>query len=363
MTGQIASLAIGFPPATVGLFVAVFVAALGVDLLLHRRGEDVSVGNAAAWSAAWVALSLGFYAWLRHHHGAEAADLFLTGYVLEKTLSVDNLMVFLVVFRYFGLRTGVQHRVLHYGILGAVVFRAVFVALGSGALLAIGPWAELAFGALVAWGAVKMLREGGDDDDEGEPDYDGMPLVRVFRRFFPVLPHLVGSKFFVGRAEAEAAMAAAASPSTTEAAEGDAAANRAALEPGVTRWMTPAFVCLLVIEGSDVMFSVDSVPAVIAVTREPFLIYAAMIFAVLGLRSLYFLLAALTRYLVHLEKAVIGVLFFIAAKMFYGAVPHLVGWRPPFVVTPGASLAVVMVLLTSGLVASVVFPEKPTHGG
>jgi tellurite resistance protein TerC len=335
---------LGFPTDTVALFAGAFVFSLLVDLFQHRRHARVTAANAAGWSVFWVALSLGFYGWIRYRHGEHYASMFLTGYVLEKTLSVDNLMVFIAVFEFFKIHSGLQHRILYYGILGAIVFRAIFVGLGSGILIAVGPWAEIVFGLTVAWAAVKMLRSGKDEGEEKEPDYEHMGLVRFFRRLYPVFPSLVGAQFFIDRHEAERAAAKHVPPIT--------------LEPGVKRWMTPAFVCLLVVEGSDVLFAFDSVPAVIAVTKEPLLVYTAMIFAVLGLRSLYFLLLILTRYLVHLEKAVIVVLFFIAAKMLLGASEHLLHMKAPFEVTPTGSLVVVLGVLTLGVLASFVWPGE-----
>lgn len=343
-----------FPPETVALFATVFAFSLVLDLFQHRDHKEVTLKNAGTWSVFWIATSLAFYGWLRWHHGGEPgredwASLFLTGYVLEKTLSVDNLVVFIAIFRYFRIPSGSQHRILYWGILGAIVFRAVFVGVGTGMLAVMGPWAEIIFGAFVAWAAVQMLRKG-DDDGDGVPDYESMPLVRLFKRVFPVYPRLVGADFFIDRATA--VRLAAADPSVTLAA-------------GVQRWMTPAFVCLLVVEGSDVMFSVDSVPAVIAVSKEPLIIYTAMIFAVLGLRSLYFVVEALTKYMAQLEKAVIFVLFFIALKMFVGAGEHIlhakVPWWSDLTVATQAnySMYVVLGMLGCGIVASLIWPGKP----
>lgn len=340
-----------FPPETVALFAVVFAFSLFMDLFQHRGQKEVSWQNAAGWSVFWIATSFAFYGWLVWHHGDDHptwGSLFLTGYVLEKTLSVDNLMVFIAIFRYFRIQSGLQHRILYWGILGAIVFRALFVGVGTGLLAVMGPWAEILFGLFVAWAAVQMLRSG-DDDGDGEPDYESMPLVRWAKKAFPVFPKLVGDRFFVDRAEAE--RIAATDPSITLAA-------------GVKRWMTPAFVCLLVVEGSDVMFSVDSVPAVIAVTKEPLIVYTAMIFAVLGLRSLYFVVEALTKYMAHIEKAVIFVLFFIALKMFVGAAEHLfhleVPWWSalPTTVQANYSMYFVLGILGVGVVASFLFPEK-----
>jgi tellurite resistance protein TerC len=351
---------IGFPLDTTLLFVGVFIASLITDLVQHRSQKEVTVKNAAVWSVFWIALSLAFYGWVYVRHGAENASLFLAGYVLEKTLSVDNLMVFIAVFKFFQIRSGLQHRILYYGILGAIVFRAIFVGVGAAAPAALETYVlerfgeeipvqrgvELLFGAFIFGAAWKMIRGG---DDEGEADAGAAQQstwpVRLLRWMFkgvaPYFPHLVGDRFFATRAEAEPV----------------ARQHGITLAEGAKRFMTPAFVCLLVIEGSDVMFSFDSVPAVIAVTREPLLVYTAMIFAVLGLRSLYFILAALTKYLAHLEKAVIAVLFFIAFKMFYAAIPHLFHWKVPFEITPNLSLVIVLGTLGAGVLASFVWPE------
>jgi tellurite resistance protein TerC len=340
-----------FPLPTVAIFVGAFIFSLVMDLVQHKDHKPVTVKNAAGWSIFWVALSLSFAGWLKWYHADDHPgwfSLFITGYVLEKTLSVDNLMVFIAIFRYFKIKSGLQHRILYFGILGAIGFRALFVGVGSGLLAVAGPWAEVIFGAFVLWAAVQMVR--GGDDDEAEPDYSAMPLVKFFERFFPIYPHLSGVSFFVGRGEAEAL--AKRDPSFKVPA-------------GVTRWMTPAFLALLVVEGSDVMFSVDSVPAVIAVSKDPLIIYTSMIFAVLGLRSLYFIVEALTRFLSQLERAVIGVLFFIGVKMLLGAAQHLFHFKVPWwgYLSEGeqanASLVFVLSMLTLGVVASLIFPGEP----
>jgi tellurite resistance protein TerC len=335
-----------FPPLTVAIFVAIFVFSVVVDLIQHREHKEVTARNAAGWTLFWIAVALGFAGWLAVYHGEDHPDwasLFLAGYVLEETLSIDNLVVFIAVFRYFNIRSGIQHRILYMGILGAIVFRALFVAVGTGLLRLMGPYAELIFGGFVLWAGLQMLRAAMTHDEHAdeEPDYASQPLVRVFQRVFPVFPKLVGARFFLDRAEAEAA------------------ARDAGIElpPNAKRFMTPAFVCLLVIEGTDVMFAVDSVPAVLAITREPLVVYTAMMFAVLGLRSLYFIVEILTDRLVHLEKAVIGVLFFIGVKMLVGAAAHWGVTMPWWGALSereqaNASLAVVLGVLAAGVVAS-----------
>jgi len=334
-----------YPLDTIAIFSVAFVFSLVMDLFQHKEHKEVTIRNAAGWSIFWVALSLGFWGWVNYRHGTEWGSMFLTGYVLEKTLSIDNLMVFIAIFKFFRIESGLQHRILYWGILGAIVFRFIFVAIGTSFLKMAGPWALLVFGLFVAWAGIQMLR-GGDDDDK-EPDYHLMPIVKFFKRFYPVFPKLVGDRFFVDHAEAE----------VIAKKEGLTIMEKAA------RYMTPAFVCLLVVEGSDVLFAFDSVPAVIAVTQEPLLVYTAMIFAILGLRSLYFILVVLTKYLAHLEKAIIYVLFYIAAKMFIEAWHKFyeggyIGWELPIHIDPTVSMFIVLGMLGLGVLASFIWPHK-----
>lgn len=305
-------------------FGAIIFTALIVDLHAHKADKAVSMGNAALWSAFWVALSLGFAGYVGASHGVDDAYLFLAGYTLEKALSVDNLFVFIAIFSAFSIKDEFQHRVLYYGILGALVMRVVFVALGTTFLMLFDKWALTAFGLFVLWSAWKMWQQSREENHEIE-DYSQHWAVRLTRRFIPVHPQLVGHSFFVKMG-------------------------------GIWR-CTPLFLCLAVIEIADVMFAFDSVPAVIAVTRDPFLVYTSNIFAILGLRSLYFLLAGANRYLVHLVKAVIAVLAFIGVKMLLDVaeVIHL----PPLV-----SLSIVLGLLLLGIAASFIWPagEKAPEG-
>ena len=342
---------LGFPVNTVAIFIFAFVFSVIVDLMQHRNAEEISFKSSVVWSIFWIALSLAFYGWVRLEHGQACGNLFLTGYVLEKTLSVDNLMVFIAVFKYFNIKDVLQHRILYLGILGAIVFRGVFVAAGS-LLLHFEGWAELIFGGFVAWAGYMML--GGEDEEEEEPDYEQMWLVDFFRRFYPIFPALVQDRFFLSKEEAE----------DFARTEKESTGNVINFKEGALQYMTPAFVCLLVIEGSDVLFAFDSVPAVIAVTHEPLLVFSAMIFAILGLRSLYFVLVALTKYLVHIETAVIFVLFFIAGKMFLHAYEKLQAKTftslPEFHldVSPTLSLYIVLGMLALGVVASLIWPAE-----
>ncbi|VWC08502.1 tellurium resistance protein TerC [Burkholderia lata] len=330
---------IGFPPLTMAVFVGLALAALLLDMVTHRDDKPITLARASIWSIFWVAISLAFAGFLYVQHGAEVASLFLTGYALEKVLSVDNLFVFMAIFAWFKVPDGLRHRILYWGIIGAIVFRGVFVVIGTG-LLAFGPWVEIAFALIVAWTAVMMLK-GGDDDDE-EKDYSQHLACRLAKKLFPVWPRLHGHNFFVSRKTLEA--------------EGRTAGNDKSLAAKGNLFATPLFLCLVVIEVSDVLFAFDSVPAVIAVSREPLIVYSAMLFAILGLRTLYFVLEALKRYVVHLEKAVVVLLFFIAAKLGLNATEHL--FHHGISISPNTSLLIVLIVLAIGILASVIFPKK-----
>jgi len=306
---------IGYSPWEVIPFIVIVFAALWIDLCAHKKDEPVSLKNAVTWSFIWVLVSVGFAGYIYQNHGAEKASLFLSGYLLEKSLSVDNLFVFMAIFASFSVKDEYQHRILYFGILGALALRFIFVAAGT-SLLLFGEWVLLLFGALVLWSAWQMYNAGGDDGEEIE-DYTDHWSVRIAKKFFRVHPHRVGHNFF-----------------TTQNSQ---------------LHVTPLFLCLVAVEISDVMFAFDSVPAVIAITQEPFLVYTSNIFAILGLRSMYFLLAAAKRYLCHLEKAVIGILVFIGVKMIVGFFG--------FHISPNISLVVVLLGLTIGVVASIAYPE------
>lgn len=332
----------GFPLETIVIFCAVIGFSLYVDLHAHRQHTEISIKDATLWSLFWIGLALAFYGYLWARFGKNWADLYLTGYVLEKTLSVDNLMVFMAIFSSFAIKGVLQHRILYWGILGALVFRAIFVVIGTSLLLA-SAWVGFLFAALVAWSGWKMLTARGSADDI--EDYSQHWSVRIAERGIPIFPRLHLDKFFLTRAVVR---------DLQEADPSIKLARDAAV------FATPAFLCLIAIETSDIMFAFDSVPAVIAITQEPLLVYAAMIFAILGLRSLYFILAALTKYLVHLEKAVIGLLFFIAAKLALQSWNHTLG-DTGIHIPANVSLLIVLATLALGVIASLVFPAKAKY--
>ena len=269
--------------------------------------------------------------------GSETMSLYFAGYILEKSLSVDNLFVMMAIFSWFKIPEIYRHRVLYFGIIGAVIFRLVFVAVGT-SLLGISPWMEFVFATMVAYSTIMMMKKG--DDSEEIEDYSNHLAYRAVYRFFPVLPRLLGHSFFVKNSEISAQISAD---------------EKAKLQNQISKlnakWIaTPLFLCLCVIELSDVMFAFDSVPAVIAVSREPLIVYSAMIFAILGLRTLYFVLEALKDYLVYLEKAVIALLFFIAAKLALNASAHI--FHHGFEISAQVSLWIILGILSIGVLAS-----------
>ena len=302
----------------VGIFCVIVVAALLVDLFAHKSDEAISMKNAAIWSVVWVTLGLSFAVYIAMTHSTEQSFLYLSGYLLEKSLSVDNLFVFMAIFSSFAVRDEYQHRVLYYGIIGALILRLIFVAAGAALLNVFNNWALTAFGLFVLWSAWKMWQESRKPDHHIE-DYSNHWAVSAAKKIMPVSTSLDGHNFFTKISG---------------------------------RWhMTPLFLCLVTVEIADVMFAFDSVPAIIAITQEPFLVYTSNIFAILGLRSMYFLLAAAKRYLCHLEKAVIAILAFIGIKMLVQVLGNV--HMPPMV-----SLAVVVGLLAAGVIGSLVFPDK-----
>ena len=292
------------------VFIVFAVAAFAIDFFAHKKDEKISLKQAVFWSVFWIAVSVAFGGYLYFARGSETMSLYFAGYILEKSLSVDNLFVMMAIFSWFKIPEIYRHRVLYFGIIGAVIFRLVFVAVGT-SLLGISPWMEFVFATMVAYSTIMMMKKG--DDGEEIEDYSNHLAYRAVYRFFPVFPRLLGHDFFVRNQEISAQISAD---------------EKAKLQNQISKlnakWIaTPLFLCLCVIELSDVMFAFDSVPAVIAVSKDPLIVYSAMIFAILGLRTLYFVLEALKDYLAYLEKVVIALLFFIAAKLALNASAHI----------------------------------------
>jgi tellurite resistance protein TerC len=296
-------------------FTAGVLVVLAVDLgVFHRDAHAVSVREAAAWCAVWVTLALAFNAGLYLYAGGQVALEFLTGYLVEYSLSVDNIFVFLLVLRYFAVPPAYQHRVLFYGILGAFVCRAVFIALG--AVLMQFHWVVLGFGVFLIITGVNMARGSGDAVD---PERN--LLLRMLRRWLPVTPRFRGSRFVVrenGRLMA-----------------------------------TPLLVTLLVLEATDVVFAVDSVPAIFGLTSEPFIVFTSNVFAILGLRSMYFMLGGAVERFHHLRYGLALVLVFVGLKMVW--LDSAFGGRFPI----GWSLGIIAALLAASVISSEIHRRRP----
>ena len=278
---------------------------LAIDLFAHRRAHVVGVREAAAWSGVWVALGLGFGAIVWWAWGAEFAAQYFAGYVIEKSLAVDNVFVFAIIFGYFAVPREYQHRVLFYGVLGALMFRAVFIAAGS-VLIASFAWILYVFGAFLVATGIRMARHRNETIDP-----ERSIVLLVFRRLIPVTDNYHDQKFLVKQAG---------------------------------RWMaTPLLAVLVLVEVTDIVFAVDSIPAIFAVTQQPFLVFTSNAFAILGLRALYFLLADLMHRFIYLKLGLALVLVWVGVKMLL---------LDLYKIPTALSLAVVAVILTVAVSAS-----------
>lgn len=293
-------------PLLWSVFAVVVTVSLALDLFVfHRKAHAVRFREALGWTFFWIGLSLAFNLWIWFEMGGGPALEFLTGYVIEKALSVDNIFVFVVIFDYFAVPDRYQHRVLFWGVLGAIVLRGIFVVVGA-ALLSQFHWVIYLFGAFLVFTGIRLMWK---QETEVHPERN--PLVRLSRRFFPFTESYHGQKFFV-------------------------------LEAG-RRAATPLLLVLLVVEATDVVFAVDSIPAIFAVTRDPFLVFTSNIFAILGLRALYFVLAGLIGRFVYLKIGLGLVLVFVGLKMLADR------WIE---IPVGISLAVVVGLLAGSMIVS-----------
>jgi tellurite resistance protein TerC len=304
-------------PIVWALFAAVVILALAIDLgLFHRKSRVVSMREAAVWTAVWASLALAFNGFVYQRFGSTKAFEFLQGWLLEWALSVDNVFVFLIIFRYFKVPTEHLHRVLFWGIIGAVVSRGVFIMAGA-AIIQRFHWVMYILGAFLVYTAGKILLQKEEEMDPGKN-----PALRLFRRVVPTTNEYHGGAFFTK-------------------IDG--------------RWVaTPLFVTLTVVELSDVMFAVDSIPAIFGVTRDVFIVFTSNIFAILGLRSLFFLIEGLVQKLRFLKIGVAVILAFIGVKILIEKI-----YKVPVLVSLGVLASV---LLVSAL-ASILIPppREPDH--
>ena len=307
---------VGTPWLWIGFTVFVL-GMLALDLgVFHRKAHPVGHREALAWTVVWVSLALAFSVFVFREFGHQRGLEFLTGYLIEYSLSIDNIFVFLLIFRYFAVPPPSQHRTLFWGILGALIMRATFILLGA-VLIQTFHWIIYVFGAFLVYAGIKMLR---GTNIEVHPERN--PVVRLFQRFVPVTSHYSGARLTVRRD------------------------NRI--------YATPLLLVLVVVEATDLVFAVDSIPAIFAITRDPFIVYTSNIFAILGLRSLYFLVAAAITKFHYLKVGLGGVLSFVGAKMLLSEYYEI-----PIV----ASLAVVGGMLAASVVASLLWPLPAAEPG
>ena len=315
-----------------GGFLALFLGLLILDLsVLHRESAALSVRQALFWTAVWVSVAMSFtaviYGLYEYHwfgfestdvvaNGADAVVQYVTGYLLEWSLSVDNIFVIALIFAYLRIPIQYQYRVLFWGIVGAIVLRGMMIAAGT-TLLDRFDWMFYVFGAILLLSALRMLRNGADTHDVG----NSFP-ARLVRRFVPVTPDLERARFFVRR-------------------EG-------------RLFATPLFVALVMVELTDVVFAVDSIPAILAVTRDPFLVFSSNAFAILGLRSLYFAVAGLMAMFRYLRYSLVLILAFVGMKMLLVSTYH---------VSNLVSLAIIVGTLGAGILASIWATRRDAANG
>lgn len=293
-------------------FIGFVILMLALDLgVFHRKSHEIKIKEALIWSAVWITLALIFNYGIYVFMGKEKAVEFLTGYVIEKSLSVDNLFVFIMLFGYFKVDTKYQHKILFWGIFGALIMRAIFIFAGV-ALINKFHWLIYVFGAFLIFTGVKMIFH---NDEKIEPEKN--PLVRIFKKFFPVSQEMHEGNFFV--------------------------------KIKAKTFATPLFVVLLVVEFTDLIFAVDSIPAILAITNDTFIIFSSNVFAILGLRALYFALAGITKYFCFLKYGLSAILVFVGIKM---TIVDL--YKIPI----SYSLFVIIGILAITILSSIAFPQK-----
>jgi tellurite resistance protein TerC len=295
----------------IGFHVFVF-AMLALDLGVINRGQkEVSVKSSLIWTAVWIGIAMLFNLGVHHYMGEVHAYEFLTCFILEKSLSVDNIFVMTIIFTYFKVEPRYQHRVLFWGILGALVMRIVFILVGV-SIIEKFHFVLYFFGAFLVYTGIKMFFS---QDKEMDPEKDF--IYKMSKRYFKMTPHFVGKNFFA--------------------------------KVGNVWHMTPLFLVLMIIESTDLIFALDSIPATLSVTKNPFVAYTSNIFAILGLRSLYFAFVGVVKLFRYLNYALSVVLIFIGLKML---LEHY------FIISTGLSLGIVVGVITISVVASILIPEK-----
>ena len=306
------SSAMGKPIWMWAVFLGVVATLLVLDLgVLHRKVREIRVGESLWMSGFYIAIALIFGGWVWYELGTQSGEEYLTGFLVEKTLAMDNVFLISLIFTFFAIPPLYQHRVLFWGILGVIVLRAIMIGLGATLVAEFG-WLLYVFAVFLIATGIKMLLLG-----DKMPDVESNPVLRLLRRILRITPELRGQRFFVRQP--------------------DPATGRKVL------WVTPLFVALVLIEIVDLIFAVDSVPAIFAITTDPYIVYTSNIFAILGLRALYFALAAVIHRFKYLKPALALILVFIGAKVF---IAGFAGWEK---FPASISLGVTVALLAGGI--------------
>lgn len=293
-------------------FFAIITFMLVLDLgVFHKKSHKVSIKESLAWTAVWITLALLFNAWVYHSMGAQKGLEFLTGYVIEKSLSIDNIFVISLIFTYFRVPAQYQHRVLFWGVLGALFFRIIFIFAGV-ALIQKFNWMIYVFGGFLIFTGLKMLKE-----EEKHIEIEANPLIVFVKKFWKISPNFDGENF------------------------------RTTIN-GVKHF-TPLFLVLVMIETTDIIFAVDSIPAILAITPDPYIVFTSNVFAILGLRSLYFALNGIMEMFEYINYALSGILVFVGVKMIIAPWYHV-----PTIISVG----VIVGLLVASVIASIYFPKK-----
>lgn len=294
------------------LFGVITIGLLALDIgVFNRKAHEVSLKESLWWSLFWTVIALLFMIVVYYSNGSEGAMLYLTAYVVERALSMDNLFVFLLIFTYFQVPDKYQHRILFWGIIGALAMRFIFIFAGI-VLINKFHWILYVFGVILIYSGIKML---GDDDEEMDPEKN--PVLKLFRKIMPVAENYRGGRFFI--------------------------------KQDLKWFATPMFVVLIVIETSDVIFAVDSIPAVLSISQDTFIVYTSNIMAILGLRALYFALAGIMKIFRFLNYGLAVILSFVGVKMLVSGFFHI---------STSISLLVICGVLTFSIMASIFFPEE-----
>ncbi|WP_421387060.1 TerC family protein [Agrobacterium tumefaciens] len=315
---------LGTPTWMWAVFISLVLGLLALDLgVLHKNSKEIGIRESLLMSGFYIAIGLAFGGWIWYQSGEQSAMEYVTGFVVEKSLAMDNIFIIAMIFSYFAIPRQYQHRVLLWGILGVIVLRGIMIA-GGAAIVENFHWVLYLFAAFLVFTGLKMLFS----SDHDENDIGNNRILKFLRSRLPVTSKLHGEKFFVK--------------------ETDAATGK------LKTFVTPLFLALIMVEIADLIFAVDSIPAIFAITTDPFIVYTSNIFAILGLRALYFALAALIHRFAYLKYALAAVLVFVGSKIF---VADMLGIAK---IPPAVSLGVTVAILATGIIGSLIATRKET---